>query len=261
MADARGHRLAQRSGDGVNKIEVGPQRLLVLGGAGKVGRSLVRELSRRGHRCLVTARTEEDRVSFLRCTENSDDIDCRVFEFGESEANRFVEEVANLFAPDHVVLSFSQSTSEIEMLELPMDDFDRCLRDQLRSQLVVARALLPQLSGRGLFLMLNGSTALRAEAARGLTHIPAAAALMLQRVLAAEHPQGPRIWSLLLQGAVAVDDLPPEHQITAEALVRAVVFLVGHADATHTVFGLSPQRGLRALLLSVDEAPDLEELA
>jgi 3-oxoacyl-[acyl-carrier protein] reductase len=266
IATSYGHRLAQRAGDGVHKIEVEPQRLLVLGGAGKVGRGLLRELSRRGHPCLATARTDAERKDFIQHSrtpqEGSAFVECVVLDVDdEPAAELFAQEVAAPFAVDHVILSFAQSTPELAMRDLSLEGFDRALRGQLRSQLVAARALLPQLGESGLFLMVNGSMALRAEAGRGLTHIPAAAALMLQRVLAAEHDRGPRIWSLLLQGAVDVKDLSPEHQLSAERVADAVEFLMGRVDSTNSVFGLSPQRGLRALLLSVEEAADFEELA
>ncbi len=238
------------------------EKWLLLGGMGRVGRALSRALVEGGDRVLVTGRDEEERDSWGRDFSWAEGVSAEVVDFGsETQAESFVAALRS-FAPDHAVLSFGQPDCEGRLTEIPMREFDRCLRDQLRAQLVAVRTVLPRLPEHGLFLLINGSTAVGADGGRGLVHVPAAAALSLARVLAAEQEEpGPRIATLLLEAAVEVPGLPLERQLSGETLAAALRILARRSRREPCVFGLAPGAGLRAVSTTVEESSDLEELA
>lgn len=245
----------------MNEIHGRRDRLLILGGAGRVGRAAGLELRRRGHDLLFTARDAAERERFLRDSSLPAES-CAVVDFSdEASTSSFLAGPATRFHPDHVLLSFAQSTQPTPLLAAEDGEFARVLDAQVHSQYRALRSLCPRLSPTSKFVMINGSTALHPTAEQGLVHVSAAATLMLQRAVAAERGAGPWALSLLLRGAVGAADLPRDKQITAEQLADALERLFAMRQPRSSVFGLRPQSGLRALGLTVEESTDLEELS
>jgi NAD(P)-dependent dehydrogenase (short-subunit alcohol dehydrogenase family) len=237
------------------------RRVLILGGCGRVGRALAGALQADGWELLLTAR---DEAELEACRDRKPALHaCRaVVELSDPEpAQAALEELLEETPVDQVVLSFGQPWSEGELLHATVDELDRLWADQIRSQFVALRQLLPRLAPASTFLMINGSTALAPSPGRGLANLGAAATLMLQRVIAAESDDDQaRVVSLLLQGAVDAEDLPSDRVLSGEALAEAVRSL-WEIESPAAVYSLRPQQELRRLELSAHEATDLEELA
>lgn len=174
--------------DGNGEASSGGRRVLVAGGAGNVGRHLVRALVADGATVIVPSRGAERLESLASFVEP--DAPGRLIPIigditSERDQPRILGESG---AIDGAVASLGRFIGAPSVLEAPPTDLERVLHDYLLAHLSVARSVIPTIRERGGgYVMINGPLAFAPLfPGTGLVSIATAAQAMLARVLMQE---------------------------------------------------------------------------
>jgi NAD(P)-dependent dehydrogenase (short-subunit alcohol dehydrogenase family) len=217
--------------------------VLVAGGAGAIGRAIVRALLESGEaRVIATSRTQE-RLVALRAGFAAESLTRLITLAGDAGdfagAGDLVARVRALGGADAAVASLGRGFwSGGPTLELAPHEWHSVLDEMLTSHFAFARAAIPLLRERAgsLYLSLGGGAAYRPVPNAGLMSIAAAGQLMLTRVLAAEADRdSPRIVELVVNGPANTPESRREAQanwITDTEIGAAVRDLVLRGAST-----------------------------
>jgi 3-oxoacyl-[acyl-carrier protein] reductase len=180
---------------------------LVPGGTGGVGEGIVKSLLAEGATVIVPSRRQE----------RLDELRGRLGDLGAGE--RLVTIVGDLGTTagaealrdgvlerfgriDVVVPSINGDYSDNRILtELPLEVWERVLRDNLTSHFITAQTFLPVLAkaGKGSYVFIGGQAADQPAAHYGPVCVAAAAQLMMARVMIEEYKgKGVRIYEFIL---------------------------------------------------------------
>jgi NAD(P)-dependent dehydrogenase (short-subunit alcohol dehydrogenase family) len=212
---------------------IGGRRVLIVGGAGNVGRHLVQGHVDAGATVIVPSRSPE-RLDELASFISSGGPGRIVPVTGDITSVRDQPGILREAGPiDGAVASLGRFVAAPSVLEAPQGDLERVLNDYLLAHLMVARAVIPVLRGRGGgYVMINGPLAFDPLfPGVGLVSIATAAQAMLARVLMQELAgTGVRVNELVIYSSFGRDN--EEENVVAGADVgRYVVYLLSDEGA------------------------------
>lgn len=177
-------------------IALGPaslegRTLVVAGGAGGVGEGIARSLLRAGARVVVPSRARA-RLDALAQLLAPDSERLELVEVDVADAagcERLRDDLLRAHGAIHgVVSAIGGWWQGARLTRVPLDDWDRVQRNNLRTPWIVARTFLETLQATpgSSFTLINGSAALEPVVEAGPSSVASAAMLMLGRALAAE---------------------------------------------------------------------------
>jgi 3-oxoacyl-[acyl-carrier protein] reductase len=170
---------------------------VVAGGAGGVGEGIVRALLGAGARVVVPSR-ERSRLEALRTLVTRDEthapemarLELVETDVGDvTQCERLRDEQIRRHGPLHGVVSAVGGWWQgAHLAHVPVDDWDRVLRNNLRTPWILARTFVDALHATpgATYTVINGSAALEPVIDAGPSSIASAAMLMMSRTLAAE---------------------------------------------------------------------------
>jgi NAD(P)-dependent dehydrogenase (short-subunit alcohol dehydrogenase family) len=169
---------------------------VVAGGAGGVGEGIVRALLGAGARVVVPSR-ERSRLEALRARITADAPDAPEnprlelvqTDVGDvAECERLRDDQLRHGPLHGVVSAIGGWWQGAPLARAPVDDWDRVLRNNLRTPWIVARTFVEALQATpgATYTSINGSAALEPVIDAGPSSVASAALLMMARVLAAE---------------------------------------------------------------------------
>ena len=226
------------------------KQILVAGGAGGVGESIVRALLGAGHRVIVPSRSSA-RLERLRRDAASDGgspdalvtLSAEIGTPGGAAALR--DRIAREYGPLDVLIPSLGGWWEGDLLGSGPQTWDTVMDEMLRTHYVFAHAFVPVLCAQpagGRYIGIGGGAAYHPVRHSSLVSIAAAAQLMLTRALRLEVEDAKvDILELVVDGPVRTRDsehMSAAHWITAGEVGEIVVELVatGYTNdpATHT---------------------------
>jgi len=226
------------------------KQILVAGGAGGVGESIVRALLDAGHRVIVpsrsSARLERLRHDAAGDGSSRDALMTLTGEIGTPDgAAALRDRIARECGPLDVLIPSLGGWWEGDLLGSGPQIWDTVIDEMLRTHYVFAHAFVPVLCSQpagGRYIGIGGGAAYHPVRGSSLVSIAAAAQLMLTRALRQEVAD-PKvdILELVVDGPVRTRDsegVSAAHWITAGEVGAIVVELVAHGrtsdPATHT---------------------------
>lgn len=211
----------------------GGRRVLIVGGAGNVGRHLVQAHVEAGATVIVPSRSPE-RLDALASFVSAGGPGRVVPVTGDITSDRDQPDILRKAGPiDGAVASLGRFVAAPSVLTAPQGDLDRVLRDYVLAHLTVARAVIPALRARGGgYVMINGPLAFDPLfPGAGLVSIATAAQAMLARVLMQELADtGVRVNELVIYSSFGRDD-EDANAVTGADVGRHVAWLLSDEAA------------------------------
>ena len=223
------------------------QTALITGGAGEVGEGIVRQFLRAGATVIVPSRNEErlNQLRTLLANEDTDRLITKQADISSIEcAEALRDEIDELH---HVVASLGGWWQGKPIVELDLATWHQVIDNGLTAHFIAARTFLPVIASQAgsSYTMINGGGALNPVPGSGLVSISAAAQIMLQKVLAAEHQSQPvRVNTLLLATPVktrARTQTAPEWVSADDAGKYCVYLAQSDTDGETIIFSNSNQ--------------------
>lgn len=219
--------------DGNDTPGIEGRRVLIVGGAGNVGRHLVQAHVDAGATVIVPSRSPE-RLEALASFISSGGRDRIVPVTGDITSGRDQPGILREAGPiDGAVASLGRFVAASSVLEAPQGDLERALHDYLLAHLMVARAVIPALRARGGgYVMINGPLAFDPLfPGAGLVSIATAAQAMLARVLMREVAgTGVRVNELVIYSSFGRDN-EEDNVVTGADVGRYVAYLLSDEGA------------------------------
>lgn len=185
--------------------DLGGHRVLVPGGTGAVGEGVVRAFLAAGAEVIVPSRSQAraDEFRALLGADATEHLHLVVHDYSTfAGAAELVEQTVRYRGGlDSVVAPIGGWWQGRTLAEVAPDDWETAFTGLTTTHMAVLRSALPRLSGAGAYTIVVGDSATWPVPGSGLVSMEQAALLMMQRVAAAENPDGPRVFSLVL-GAV-----------------------------------------------------------
>lgn len=220
-------------GGGNDRPSIEGRRVLIVGGAGNVGRYLVRAHVDAGATVIVPSRSEE-RLEALASFISSGGPGRIVPVTGDITSGQDQSDILRQADPIHgAVASLGRFVAAPSVLESPQGHLERVLQDYLLAHLAVARAVIPAIRARGGgYVMINGPLAFGPLfPGAGLVSIATAAQAMLARVLMQEVAgTGVRINELVIYSSFGRDN-DEDNVVTGADLGRYVAYLLSDEGA------------------------------
>jgi len=230
--------------------------VLVAGGAGNVGRYIVRALLDLGATVVVPSRSAE-RLAALRAEAGDRGVDRLLTINGdmgnEASAAELRDELNAINRSLHaVVASLGRFVAAPSVLAAPLADLHGVLNDYLVAHFLAASTFIPMIEAGGTYTLINGPLAFESKFdGAGLVSVATAGQAMLARVLMKEAQQLPiRVNELVLYTPFGWGDkAPTEAPLAREEVGRYVAYLAsakGAAISGQTIH-LNSRQPLQAL--------------
>jgi NAD(P)-dependent dehydrogenase (short-subunit alcohol dehydrogenase family) len=163
------------------------KRIVVAGCTGDVGAGIVDDLLKAGATVIVPVRSPAKDEHLASDLGHPAGLHLASGEFGPDGASQKILTAILADGPiDGAVASLGGWWLGKPMVEVPADDWEGLVRNNLTSHLLAAQALVPALAGRGPYVQILGAAAEYPVPTAGPISITAAAVAMMGRVLAAE---------------------------------------------------------------------------
>jgi NAD(P)-dependent dehydrogenase (short-subunit alcohol dehydrogenase family) len=221
----------------------GPRGVIVTGGTGALGRTLVRHLLGRGARVAVPYRGK-DEWKALQAEAGAGALFGDTAELADpAGARAFVDSAAaHLGVLDGIALVAGGWAGGRRFDEAPEDEWPRMLGTNLETVVHVCRAALPHLRKQGGSVVAVGARAAEAGGAGMAAYAVSKVAVhALVRVLAAENRDLGVRFNAVLPGTIdtpanrrAMPDADPSKWTSPEAIARVMVFLLSPESAPTT---------------------------
>jgi NAD(P)-dependent dehydrogenase (short-subunit alcohol dehydrogenase family) len=218
------------------------ETVLIAGGAGEVGEGLVRQFLRAGARVVVPSRKEKrlDQLRGLLADENVENLITKHVDVGSLDGVQALRDSIDVL--HHVVSSLGGWWQGMPLTDIPLEQWHDLIHMGLHAHFILAKTFLPAIreqSGSS-YTFINGGGALHPVAMAGPVSVSAAAQLMLQKVLVAEHETYPvRINTLILATPVKTrsrGQTPPNWISADEAGKYCVALAQGDTSGKTIIF-------------------------
>ncbi len=218
--------------------------VFVAGGAGGVGEGIVRSLLKAGATVFTTSRRQEhlEQLREQLAPVATDRLNGIVGDLGDFEqAEKLRDQImARCDRLDAVVASLGGTwNGDLPMIKVSMDDWQKYLFTNLTTHFVCARTFLPILEQQpgSSYTFLGGTAAEKAIPNYSLIAIPAAAQLMMAKVLMEEMKDSPiRINEVIIDSLIKTQktvEIAQPQCITADEIGDYMAWLV--SDEAHMV--------------------------
>jgi len=168
-------------------IDLHGKRIVVAGGTGDVGAGIVKCLLDAGAKVIVPVRSPAKGERLASDLGHPAGLHLAKGEFGPDGASNAIVKAILADGPiDAAVASLGGWWQGKPMIEVPSQDWEELVRNNLTSHVLAAQTLLPALAGRGPYIQILGAAAEHPVPGSGPISITAAAVAMMGRVLAAE---------------------------------------------------------------------------
>jgi NAD(P)-dependent dehydrogenase (short-subunit alcohol dehydrogenase family) len=222
----------------------GPRGVIVTGGTGALGRTLVRQLLERGARVAVPYRGKDEWKALQAEAGTGVALLGDVADLADpAGARAFVDgAVARLGVLDGVALVAGGWAGGKRFEEAPEDEWRRMLGTNLETAAHVCRAALPHLRKQGGSVVAVGARAAEAGGAGMAAYAVSKVAVhALVRALAGENRDRGVRFNAVLPGTIdtpanrrAMPDADPSKWTSPEAIARVMVFLLSPESAPTT---------------------------
>jgi 3-oxoacyl-[acyl-carrier protein] reductase len=236
------------------------RRVLVPGGSGAVGEGVVRAYLAAGADVVVPTRSREREQEFRTLLGDAATAhlhlithDYTTFAGADQLATTMVERLGGI---DDVVSPIGGWWAGKQLSEIDESDWNSAFTGLATAHIAVARAVVPRLTGRGVFTVVIGESASYPVPGSGLVSMEQAAVLMMRKVLAAEARERLRVNAFVL-GPVRTRVIPGEPDwITADQIGAVAVALSSSPGESREVLLRTSAEAEHVLASTPSPGPD-----